>query len=158
MAIKFAVAMGAEVTVLSTSPHKMEDAKKLGATRFVVTTDEEQVQNVAFSFHYIFDTIASKHDYNLYVNMLKTKGTLVCLGVPPEPIEVASLPFIFQGKEVAGSLIGGIAETQEMLDYCAEHGIAADVEVIDIKEVNNAWTRMEKSDVKYRFVIDMATL
>jgi uncharacterized zinc-type alcohol dehydrogenase-like protein len=158
MAIKFAVAMGADVTVLSTSPHKREDAKKLGAPRFVVTTDEDQVQKVAFTFDYIFDTIASKHDYNLYVNMLKTKGTLVCLGVPPEPIEVASIPFIFQGKEIAGSLIGGIAETQEMLDYCADNNIAADVEVIAMKDVNEAWTRMERSDVKYRFVIDMATL
>jgi uncharacterized zinc-type alcohol dehydrogenase-like protein len=158
MAIKFAVAMGADVTVLSTSPHKREDAKKLGAPRFVVTTDEEQVQKVAFTFDYIFDTIASKHDYNLYVNMLKTKGTLVCLGVPPEPIEVASIPFIFQGKEIAGSLIGGIAETQEMLDYCADNNIAADVEVIAMKDINEAWTRMERSDVKYRFVIDMATL
>lgn len=158
MAIKFAVSLGAEVTVLSTSSHKREDAKNLGAHRFVLTTDEEQAQKAAFSFDYILDTIASKHDYNLYINMLKTKGTLICLGVPPEPIEVASIPFIFQGKEIAGSLIGGIAETQEMLDYCAENNITADVEVIAIKDINTAYVRMEKSDVKYRFVIDLATL
>jgi uncharacterized zinc-type alcohol dehydrogenase-like protein len=90
--------------------------------------------------------------------LLKTKGTLICLGVPPDPIAIASIPFIFQGKEVAGSLIGGIAETQEMLDYCAEHNITSDVEVIDIKDINQAYERMERSDVKYRFVINLATL
>lgn len=158
MAIKFAVSLGADVTVLSTSPQKREDAMRLGAHRFIYTKDEEQVQKAAFSFDYILDTIASKHDYNFYLNMLKTKGTLICLGVPPASIEAASIPFIFQGKEIAGSLIGGIAETQEMLDYCAAHNITADVEVIDIKDINQAYERMEKSDVKYRFVIDMATL
>lgn len=158
MAIKFAVAMGADVTVLSTSPHKMDDAKRLGAHRFVFTKEEEEVQKAAFTFDYILDTIATRHDYNLYINMLKTKGTLICIGVPPEPLEIASIPFIFQGKEVAGSLIGGIAETQEMLDYCAALNITSDIELIDIKDINHAYERMERSDVKYRFLIDMATL
>lgn len=158
MVVKFAAAFGAEVTVLSTSPSKEEDAKQLGAHHFIVTKEEEQVQKAAGSFDYILDTVASKHDYNLYLNMLKTKGTLICLGVPPEPMEVGAFPLIFQGREVAGSLIGGIAETQEMLDYCAKHNITADVEVIDIKDINRAYDRMEKSDVKYRFVIDLSTL
>lgn len=158
MAIKFAVAMGADVTVISTSPHKKEDAKKLGAQNFLLSTDEEGVKKAANAFHYILDTIASNHDYNPYISMLKTMGTLICLGVPPDPIQVASIPFIFQGKVVGSSLIGGIAETQEMLDYCAENNITSDVEVIPIQDINKAYERMEKSDVKYRFVIDMATL
>jgi uncharacterized zinc-type alcohol dehydrogenase-like protein len=158
MAVKFAASFGADVTVLSTSPNKEEDAKNLGAHRFVVTKDEEQVQKVTGYFDFIIDTVATKHDYNLYLNMLKTKGTLICLGAPPEPIEVSAFPLLFQGREVAGSLIGGIAETQEMLDYCAEHNITADVEVININEINEAYERMERSDVKYRFVIDLSTL
>lgn len=158
MAIKFAVSMGADVTVISTSPHKREDARRLGAQNFLLSTDEEQVQKGANSFDYILDTIASNHDYNPYIGMLKSKGTLICLGVPPDPIQIASIPFIFQGKVVGSSLIGGIAETQEMLDYCAEHNITADVEVIPMHDINRAYERMEKSDVKYRFVIDMATL
>lgn len=158
MAIKFAVALGAEVTVLSTSPHKREDAKRLGAHNFFVTTEEDELQKLAGSFDYIIDTIATKHNYNQYVTMLKTKGTLICLGAPPEPMEFAAFPLLFQGREVGGSLIGGIEETQEMLDYCAEHNITAEVEVISVKDVNRAYERMEKSDVKYRFVIDMATL
>lgn len=158
MAVKFAASMGAEVTVLSTSPHKQQDAQKLGAHKFVVTKDPEQVQSVMGKFDYIIDTISSKHDYNQSLAMLKTKGTLICLGAPPEPIEIAAIPLLFKGCEVAGSLIGGIAETQEMLDYCAEHNITSEVEVIDIKDINTAYERMEKSDVKYRFVIDLSTL
>lgn len=157
MAVKFAASFGAEVTVLSTSPHKQADAEKLGAHKFVVTTDEEQVKAQTGYFDYIIDTVSSAHDHNLYLQMLKTKGTLICLGVPPA-VTVGSFPLLFGGREVAGSLIGGLAETQEMLDYCAEHNITSDVEVIDIKDVNHAYERMEKSDVKYRFVIDMATL
>lgn len=157
MAVKFAVSFGAEATVLSTSPHKEADAKRLGAHKFTVTTNEEQVQAQTGYFDYIIDTVSSVHDHNLYLNMLKTKGTLICVGVPPT-VSVGSFPLLFGGREVAGSLIGGLAETQEMLDYCAEHNITSDVEVIDIKNVNEAFERMEKSDVKYRFVIDMATL
>jgi uncharacterized zinc-type alcohol dehydrogenase-like protein len=158
MAVKLGASFGAEVTVLSTSPHKREDAKRLGAKGFAVTTDEEQVKQLAGSFDYIMDTVANKHDYTKYLEMLKTKGTLICLGVPGAAIEVGSFPLIFQGREVAGSLIGGIAETQEMLNYCAAHNITSDVEVIGIKDINQAYERMERSDVKYRFVIDMSTL
>lgn len=158
MAVKFAVSFGAEVTVLSTSPAKKEDALRLGAHKFVVTKDEEQVQKVAGSLDFILDTVASAHDYNLYINMLKTDGTIICLGAPPEPAQIGIFGLLFQRRIVAGSLIGGIPETQEMLDYCAEHNITADVEVIDIKDINSAFERMEKSDVKYRFVIDLATL
>jgi alcohol dehydrogenase (NADP+) len=158
MAVKFAASFGAEVTVLSTSPAKEADARRLGAQKFLFSRDEQQVKQAAGYFDYIIDTVASTHDYNLYVNMLKTGATLICLGVPPEPIEIAAFPLLFQRRVIAGSLIGGIAETQEMLDYCAAHQITADVEVIAIKDINLAYERMEKSDVKYRFVIDLATL
>jgi uncharacterized zinc-type alcohol dehydrogenase-like protein len=137
---------------------KQQDAISLGAHKFTVTKDEEQLQKLAGYFDFIIDTVSSSHDYNLYLNMLKTRGTLICLGAPPAPIEIAAMPLLFQGREVAGSLIGGIAETQEMLDYCAEHNITSDVEVIAMKDINEAYERMEKSDVKYRFVIDLATL
>ena len=158
MTVKLAASFGAEVTVLSTSPNKREDAMKLGAHYFKLTTDEEQLKKLQGYFDFIIDTVSSKHDHNMYLQMLKTKGTLICLGAPPEPIEIGAFPLLFQGRHVAGSLIGGLAETQEMLDYCAEHNITADVEVIDIKDINHAYERMERSDVKYRFVIDMATL
>ena len=158
MGVKFAVAFGAEVTVLSTSPSKEADAKKLGAHKFVVTTNEEQVKTVQGSFDFILDTVAADHDYNLYLAMLKTRGTMVCVGLPSTPAVVPAFNLVFQGRSLAGSLIGGIAETQEMLDYCAANNITSDVEVIDIKDINNAYVRMEKSDVKYRFVIDMATI
>ncbi|MDQ6610691.1 MAG: NAD(P)-dependent alcohol dehydrogenase [Bacteroidota bacterium] len=158
MAVKFAVSFGADVTVLSTSPAKKEDAMELGAHQFVVTNDEEQAKKVAGSFDFIIDTVSSAHDYNLYINMLKTDGVLICLGAPPEPAQIAVFGLLFQRRIVAGSLIGGIPETQEMLDYCAEHNITPIVEVIDINDINGAYERMEKKDVKYRFVIDMATL
>ena len=109
-------------------------------------------------FDFIIDTVATRHDYNLPVNMLKTDGTLICLGAPPEPIELQAFPLLFQRRRVVGSLIGGIPETQEMLDYCAAKKITSDIELISMKEINGAYVRMEKSDVKYRFVIDMATL
>jgi alcohol dehydrogenase (NADP+) len=158
MAVKFAAAFGAEVTVLSRSPHKEADARRLGAHRFLQTTDEEQVKSGASYFNFIIDTVATRHDYNLPVNMLKTDGTLICLGAPPEPIELQAFPLLFQRRRVVGSLIGGISETQEMLDYCAANNITADIELISMEEINNAYLRMEKSDVKYRFVIDLATL
>jgi alcohol dehydrogenase (NADP+) len=158
MAIKFAVSFGAEVTVLSTSPGKKADAMKLGAHNFVVTTDPEQVKSVASSFHFILNTLSAPHDYNFYLAMLKVDGTLICVGLPVEPITVPAFNIVFTRKCIAGSLIGGIPETQEMLDYCAEHGITSDIELIPIQKINEAYQRMLKSDVKYRFVIDNTTL
>jgi alcohol dehydrogenase (NADP+) len=158
MGVKFAVAMGAEVTVLSTSPNKKEDAEKLGAHKFIVTKDEEQVKTVQHSFDFILDTLAADHDYNFYLAMLKTQATMVCVGLPLTPAQIPAANLIFHGKSLAGSLIGGIAETQEMLDFCAAHNITSDIELIDIKDIDKAYERMEKSDVKYRFVIDIATL
>jgi len=158
MAIKFAVAFGAEVTVLSTSPGKKEDALKLGAHNFVITTDEEQVKTVANQFNFILDTLSANHDYAMYVGMLKVDGTIICVGLPSEPIHMPAFNIVFTRKCVAGSLIGGLPETQEMLDYCAEHNITSDVEVIPIQQIQQAYQRMLKNDVKYRFVIDMASL
>jgi alcohol dehydrogenase (NADP+) len=158
MAVKFAVAFGAEVTVLSTSPSKKEDALRLGAHHFVITTDEEQVKTVAGKFNFVLDTLSANHDYGFYVNMLKVDGTLICVGLPSEPIHLPAFNIVFTRKCVAGSLIGGLPETQEMLDYCAEHNIASDVEIIPIQNIQEAYQRMLKSDVKYRFVIDLASL
>jgi uncharacterized zinc-type alcohol dehydrogenase-like protein len=158
MAVKFAVSFGAEVTVLSTSPGKKEDALKLGAHYFVVTTDEEQVKAVAGTFNFILDTLSASHDYNMYVGMLKVDGTIICVGLPPDPITVPAFNIVFTRKCIAGSLIGGLPETQEMLDYCAEHNITSDVEIIPVQKVQEAYGRMLKSDVKYRFVIDISSL
>ena len=158
MAIKFGVAFGADVTVLSTHESKRADALKLGAHNFVVTTDEEQLKAVANSFDFILDTLSATHDYNMYVGLLKTGGTLLCVGLPAEPLHVPAFNIVFTRKCIAGSLIGGLPETQEMLDYCAEKNITADVEVIPIQQINEAYKRMLNSDVKYRFVIDMSSL
>jgi uncharacterized zinc-type alcohol dehydrogenase-like protein len=158
MGVKFAVALGAEVTVLSTSASKEADAKRLGAHNFVLTTNEEQVKNVQGKFDFILDTVAADHDYNFYLTMLKTRGVMACVGLPNAPAVLPAFNLVFQGRSFAGSLIGGIAETQEMLDYCAANNMTADVEVIDMKDINKPYARMEKSDVKYRFVIDMATI
>jgi uncharacterized zinc-type alcohol dehydrogenase-like protein len=158
MAVKFGVAFGAEVTVLSTSAKKEEDAKRLGAHHFVVTTDAEQVKAATNSFDFILDTVSAEHDFNMYLPLLKTNGTLICVGVPSKPAEIAAFSLLAGRKSVAGSGIGGIAETQEMLDFCAEYNIVSDIEMIDIKDIHTAYDRMEKGDVRYRFVIDMATL
>jgi uncharacterized zinc-type alcohol dehydrogenase-like protein len=158
MALKFAVAFGADVTILSTHPGKKSDAEKLGAHNFVLTNDEEQTKSVAGKFDFILDTLSAPHDYNFYLAMLKTGGKLVCVGLPIEPMTVPAFNIVFTRKCIAGSLIGGLPETQEMLDYCAENNITADVEVIPINEINNAYKRMIDGDVKYRFVIDMASL
>jgi len=158
MGVKLAVSFGAEVTMLSHSPSKEADAKRLGAHNFVLTKDENQVKKMAGYFDFILDTVSAEHDYNMYLNMLRTSGTMVCVGAPPTPAQVPAFNLIFQRRSLAGSLIGGIPETQEMLDYCAANNIVSDVEVIDIKDINEAYERMLKGDVKYRFVIDMATL
>lgn len=158
MAVKFAASLGAEVTVLSTSASKKEDALKLGAHHFVVTKDEEQVKAVAGTFDFILNTISAQHEYNFYLQMLKLDGTMVLVGIPPEAPQVSAFNLIGKRRRIAGSMIGGIKETQEMLDYCAEHGIVSDVEVINIDYINEAYERMIKNDVRYRFVIDIASL
>jgi uncharacterized zinc-type alcohol dehydrogenase-like protein len=131
---------------------------RLGAHDFVITTDAAQTRRVVNHFHFILDTLSASHDYDMFVGMLKSGGTLVCVGLPPKPIEVPALNIVFGRKSIAGSLIGGLPETQEMLDYCAAQNIAADVEVIPIQQIDKAYERMLRSDVKYRFVIDSASL
>lgn len=158
MGVKLAVAMGAEVTMLSHSPSKEQDAKRLGAHRFVLTSDAEQVKSVTGYFDFILDTVSANHDYNFYLGLLRTNGVMVCVGVPEAPATVPAGNLIFGRKSIAGSLIGGLPETQEMLDFCAAHNIVSDVEVINMNYINEAYERMLKGDVRYRFVIDMATL
>ena len=158
MAVKFASSFGAEVTVLSRSAEKQADAHRLGAHQFLNTSSEDQVKAAAGSFDFIMDTIANPHDYNMPINLLRTDGTLICVGAPPAPIQLDAFPLLFQRRRVVGSLIGGISETQEMLDYCAAKNITSDIELIRMDQINEAFMRMERSDVKYRFVIDMATL
>ncbi len=158
MALKFAHAFGAEVVLFTTSPGKTADAKKLGANEVVVSKDEEAVKKHNGTFDFIIDTVSAKHDINLYLELLKRDGKLTLVGVPPEPIPVAAFPLIWRRRTLSGSLIGGIPETQEMLDFCAEKGITSEIEMIPIDKVNEAYERMIKSDVKYRFVIDMASL
>ena len=158
MAVKFAVAFGAEVTMLSTSPSKEADAKRLGAHRFALTKDPEQLKGLTNYFDFIIDTVSAPHDYNMYLGMLDIDGVMICVGAPPTPAEILGFNLIFGRRSIGGSLIGGLPETQEMLDFCAENNIVSDVEVIDIKDINEAYERMLKGDVRYRFVIDMATL
>jgi uncharacterized zinc-type alcohol dehydrogenase-like protein len=158
MGVKWAVSFGAEVTVLSTSPDKEEDAKKLGAKNFVVTKNKEILKEYENYFDVILDAVSAPHDYSPYLNLLTFEGKLMVVGLPTEAPRVS--PFTLTGKRrsIIGSMIGSMKETQEMLDYCAEKNIVADVEVINIKDINHAFERMLKGDVKYRFVIDMTTL
>jgi uncharacterized zinc-type alcohol dehydrogenase-like protein len=158
MGVKLAAAMGAEVTMLSTSKAKEADARRLGATGFALTTDPATFKKLAGRFDFILDTISANHDVQAYMGMLKVDGALVLVGVPSEPTKVHAMTFIFGRKTLAGSLIGGIAETQEMLDFCGRHGITSDVEVIPVEKVNEAYERTVKSDVRYRFVIDISSL
>ena len=158
MAVKFGVAFGAEVTVLSTSPAKEAAAKELGAHHFVVTSDAAQFKAVTGSFDFILDTVSAPHDMNMYLSLLKTNGTHICVGVPTEAMSIQAFSLLGGRKSVAGSGIGGLPETQEMLDFCAAHDIVSDIELIDIKDITAAYERMVKGDVRYRFVIDMATL
>lgn len=158
MAVKFAVSFGAEVTVLSTSPQKEADALKLGAHKFCNTKDPEQVKNYNSYFDFIIDTVSATHNYDIYLKMLNTNGVQVLVGIPSTPIQFSGFSLLTNGRSISASSIGGIPETQEMLDYCAEHGIVSDVEVININYINEAYERVLKSDVKYRFVIDLATL
>ncbi|MEG4580137.1 NAD(P)-dependent alcohol dehydrogenase [Microcoleus sp. MON1_C5] len=158
MGVKFARAFGAHVVVFTTSPDKTEDALRLGADEVVVSRNADEMQQHAGSFDFILDTVSAKHDINAYLNLLHRDGNITLVGAPEKPLEVAAFSLIMGRRSLSGSNIGGIAETQEMLDFCGEHNITADVEVIPIQKVNEAYERVLKSDVKYRFVIDMASL
>jgi len=158
MGIKFAKAFGAEVALFTTSPRKAEDARRLGADRVIVSTDAAAMEREARSFHFILDTVSAEHDLNAYLQLLKRDGTMALVGAPEKPSPVASFNFIMGRRSLAGSAIGGIRETQEMLDFCGEKGITADIELIQMEQINEAYARLAKGDVKYRFVIDMASL
>ncbi len=158
MGVKLAVSLGAEITVLSTSASKEKDALALGAHSFLVTTDKEAVKKARNRFDFVLDTVSGKHDLNLYLGMVKLDGAMVMVGLPPEALPVDAFSLIPKRKTLAGSMIGGIRETQEMLDYCAANNIVSDIELIAIKDIEAAYVRMVKGDVRYRFVIDMATL
>lgn len=158
MGVKLAHAMGAEVTVLSQSLSKVEDGKRMGADHFYATSDPATFEKLASSFDLIINTVSAKMDWNLYLNLLKLDGTLVVCGVPSEEVPVGAFSLIGGRRSLAGSLIGGIKETQEMLDFCDKHKIACEIEVIPAQKVNEAYERVLKSDVRYRFVIDMSTL
>jgi alcohol dehydrogenase (NADP+) len=158
MALKFASSFGAEVTMLSTSPDKEKDARRLGATRFALTTDASQAESLRNYFDVILDTVSAKHDYNKYLEMIALDGSMVLVGIPPTPAQFEVFTLMGQRRSLASSGIGGVPETQEMLDYCAQHDITSDIELIDIDYINDAYTRMLKGDVRYRFVIDMKSL
>lgn len=157
MAIKIAKAMGAFVTVFTTSQEKADDAKRLGTDDVVLSTDAEQMKYCRKQ-DMILDTVSAKHDINTYIDLLKTDGSLVMVGLPAEQLEIGAFNIVQGRKSFSGSNIGGIAETQEVLNFCAEHNISADIELIGVNEINNAFERLVKGDVKYRFVIDMASL
>ncbi len=158
MGVKFSHAFGAHTTVFTTSPNKAEDARRLGADEVIVSKDAEAMQKAAGTFDFLLSTIAVEHDVHPYLNLLKHDGTLCLVGAPEKPLAVSSFALIFGRRNLSGSLIGGIQETQEMLDFCGEHNITADVEVIKMQQVNEAYERLLKNDVKYRFSIDMASL
>jgi uncharacterized zinc-type alcohol dehydrogenase-like protein len=159
MGVKLAHAMGAHVVLFTTSPGKTEDAKRLGADEVVISKDPDQMAKHANSFDFILNTVAASHNLDAYLNLLKRDGTMCLVGAPASPHPSPGVfNLIFKRRALAGSLIGGIRETQEMLDFCAEHGIVSDIEMIPMRDINKAYERMLKSDVKYRFVIDMATL
>ena len=158
MGVKFARAFGAQVVVFTTSPGKKEDALRLGADEVVISTNAAEMQAHVGSFDFILDTIAADHDINAYLNMLGRDGNLTLVGAPEKPLAVSAFALLFGRRSLSGSIIGGIAETQEMLDFCGAHNITADVEIIPIQKVNEAYERLLRSDVKYRFSIDMASL
>lgn len=158
MAVKLAKAMGAEVIVFTTSASKVDDAKRLGADDVVLSKDASQMKRYAGQLHFVLDAVAAEHDINAYLNQLRVDGSLALVGAPEHPLPVAAFSLIPYRRSFAGSMIGGIAETQEMLDFCGKHNIAADIEMINIQQINEAYERMLKGDVKYRFVIDMASL
>jgi len=158
MGIKIAKAMGAEVVAFTTSEAKFAEAKRLGADEVVLTKDEKQMAAYTGKLHFILDAVSAQHDMNAYLSLLRVDGSLALVGAPELPLPIAAFSLIMGRKSFAGSMIGGIAETQEMLDFCGKHNIVADIEMIDIQEINTAYERMLKGDVKYRFVIDIASL
>lgn len=158
MGVKFAHAFGAHVVLFTTSANKIADGKRLGAHEVVISKDDAEMQKHAASFDFILDAVSAEHNLNAYLNLLKRDGTMTLVGAPSKPLPLAAFNLLFKRRSLAGSGIGGIRETQEMLDFCAEHGITAEVETIRIQQLNEAFERLLKSDVKYRFVIDMASL
>ena len=158
MGVKFAHAFGAHTVVFTTSPKKKEDALRLGADEVVVSRNADEMSKHAGSFDFILDCVAADHDINAYNNLLARDGNITLVGAPEKPLSVSAFGLIFGRRSLSGSPIGGIAETQEMLDFCGHHNITADVEVIPIQKINEPYTRIVKSDVKYRFCIDMASL
>jgi alcohol dehydrogenase (NADP+) len=158
MALKFARSFGAHVVQFTTSPGKKDDAMRLGAHEVVISKDAAAMKAQANSFDFILDTVSAAHDVEALLSLLKLDGHMAIVGVPPEPLSVPAFSLIMGRRSLVGSAIGGVRETQEMLDYCAEHGIASDIEIIPIKRIEEAFTRTVKADVKYRFVIDMSTL
>lgn len=158
MGVKFAAAFGAEVSVISTSPGKEEDSKRLGATHFIISKDPAQMKKFASYFDVILDTVSAAHDYTPFLGLLGLQGKLMVVGLPVEVPKASPFALITNRRSITGSMIGSMKETQEMLDFCAQNSITADVELIAIQEINEAYQRMVKNDVKYRFVIDMATL
>lgn len=158
MGLKLAHALGADVTVLSQSLRKQQDAERLGADHFYATSDPETFKKLAGTFDLIINTVSAPMDWNAYLSLLALDGSLVVVGIPDQPTPVGAFPLIMGRHSLAGSGIGGIQETQEMLDFCAQHNIVCDIEVIPIQEVNEAYERVLQSDVRYRFVIDMASL
>jgi uncharacterized zinc-type alcohol dehydrogenase-like protein len=158
MGVKFAHALGAHVVAFTTSPGKKEDALRLGADEVVVSRNADEMRKHAGSFDFILDAVSADHDVNAYIQLLRRDGNLTLVGAPEKPLAVAAFGLLLGRRSLSGSPIGGIAETQEMLDFCGKHGITADVEVIPIQKVNEAYDRLLRSDVKYRFSIDMASL
>jgi alcohol dehydrogenase (NADP+) len=158
MAVKFANAFGADVALFTTSPKKKADAIRLGASEVIISSDVNEMKKHVNSFDFILDTVSGEHDLNAYLELLKRDGTLTLVGAPEKPLPVAAFELLMKRRRLAGSAIGGINETQEMLNFCAEHNITSDIELIRIQQINEAYERLLKSDVKYRFVIDMASL
>jgi uncharacterized zinc-type alcohol dehydrogenase-like protein len=158
MGVKIAKVLGAEVVLFSTSEKKREDGLRLGANEVVISSDAEQMKAQIGRFDFILDTVSAEHDLNAYLRLLKRDGTLCLVGLPEKPTLFSARSVVFGRKSLAGSFIGGLRETQEMLDFCAQHGIVSDIEMIDIQQINEAYARLEKADVKYRFVIDLASL
>ena len=158
MGVKFAHAFGAHVVLFTTSPNKTADARRLGADEVVISKNEAEMQKHVGSFDFILDTVSADHDLNAYLQLLKLDGALTLVGAPEKPAGVSAFNLIMKRRRIAGSAIGGIQETQEMLDFCAKHGITSDIELINIQQIDKAYERLLKSDVKYRFVIDMASL